>query len=773
MKINEYAIRRYGPLHDTGKIELSDFNLIYGYNEDGKTLTIDALVKLLLGKASKERDFSAIQRVDEMPDGYVVISDRDDRQYKLPDHGSLTSVVNISAGDCGNIFIIRNSDLSIVNEQMVYTGITERLTGLRTRYINDVMSSLRSLGKLTPTGMFVNTGDERLKTRIDDANSLIELIEELKAECQSKDIVRIEERIVEITNLIKSISIQINAYNEARMRDKYEKGAGSLGKLLHARNAYNSIDKVNEADLQRWRDNKKEIERLSEEREELTRKLQESRDDLKDITDGVRESEVEWNRFEERKRQLNETIRPLIKQHEERLSIAPRFETRRKFFSIAGLFTGILFGISMIGMLLMPDNFLYISAVLFLLLIISGSLYYLSIRKLSEVSIDFQRLHSAAARYSWDADSLPRILEKIESFEDERRRTIDRLQDRRRHMQNLQDRIDEISQKTIPDVDRRIQSRKQEIDAIRNTSGEDTLQSYREKLQQKTEFNNVMQTQAALLKRDFGKQSENVNGNISYWQREIQELAQYKNKATGIVYDERQLRRFENENRDLTGELEALHKQRSGIQAQMNDVERKANRLLQTGDEYVYCKTLHDLTVIQSMLKEFAQHHETSRDTVLAAIVIFLSILEDEQKKVGTLFGADRPVSEYYHLITGGRYTEVVYNQTQGLIEVVSSNGVRLSADKLSGGAYDQLYFAIRLALGEELLQGDKGFFILDDPFIKSDLQRLGEQMKMLRHISERGWQILYFSAKAEVLEELASDINEKRIQLIDYRRLT
>lgn len=773
MKINEFAIRRYGPLRDTGKIILSDFNLIYGNNEDGKTLTIDALVKLLLGKASKERDFTAIQRVDEMPDGYIVLTDSDDRQYKLPDHGLLSSVVNISAGDCSNIFIIRNSDLSILSEHSVYTGITERLTGLRTRYINDVVNNLRTLGKITPTGLFVNTGDERLKTRIDEAKTLIESIEEFKAECESKNIAGIEAGIVNTTNRLKSVTVQINAYNEARLREKFEKGAESLGKLINACNAYTSVEKVNETDLQRWRDCENEIERLSEKREESARILQESRDDLNEITEEVKESEVNWNHFEERKRQLDETIRPLIKQHEERLSTVPRFETRRKFFSIAGLLTGALFGISMIGMLILPESFLYITVGLFLLLILSGSLYYLSIRKLSEVSVDFQRLNRAAARYNWDADSLPRILEKLESFEDERRRKFDRLQERRRHMQNLRERVDEISQKTIPEIDHRLQSRKQEIDAIRNTSGEDTLQSYREKLKMKSAYNNDMQTQSELLKRDFGEQSKNINDNISFWQIEIRELAPYKEKAADLVYDERQLRRLESEHRELTSELDTYKKQRSGIQSRMNDIERKANRILQTGEEYIYCKTLHDLTVIQSLLKEFVQHYETLRDAALAAIEVFSAILEDEQKKVGTLFGAGRPVSKYYHHITGGRYTEVGYNQAQGVIEVLSSNGARLPASKLSGGAYDQLYFAIRLALGEELLQGDKGFFILDDPFIKSDIHRLGEQMKMLRDVSGRGWQIIYFSAKSEVLDELTNDINENRIQLIDYRRPT
>ncbi|MCK4446656.1 MAG: AAA family ATPase, partial [Candidatus Marinimicrobia bacterium] len=71
MKIKEFSIRRYGPLPDSGRISLQNFNLFFGNNEDGKTLTIDALVKLLLGKYIK--DFEHINRVDETPDGHVII----------------------------------------------------------------------------------------------------------------------------------------------------------------------------------------------------------------------------------------------------------------------------------------------------------------------------------------------------------------------------------------------------------------------------------------------------------------------------------------------------------------------------------------------------------------------------------------------------------------------------------------------------------------------------------------------------------------------------
>ncbi|UCC96181.1 MAG: hypothetical protein JSW40_05410, partial [Candidatus Omnitrophota bacterium] len=74
MKLKEFSIMRYGPLPSTGRGSLRNFNLFWGKNEDGKTLTIDALVKLLLGRNIKDFDRS-IDRVEEEPEGYVIIED--------------------------------------------------------------------------------------------------------------------------------------------------------------------------------------------------------------------------------------------------------------------------------------------------------------------------------------------------------------------------------------------------------------------------------------------------------------------------------------------------------------------------------------------------------------------------------------------------------------------------------------------------------------------------------------------------------------------------
>lgn len=114
IKIKEFSIIRYGPLPNIGRIWLGSFNLFFGRNEDGKTLTIDALVKLLLGR--NIRDFEHIDRVGENPEGYVIIEDDKGKEIKLPEKGNLTKVAGLTASECRNIFVIRNSDLTIARE---------------------------------------------------------------------------------------------------------------------------------------------------------------------------------------------------------------------------------------------------------------------------------------------------------------------------------------------------------------------------------------------------------------------------------------------------------------------------------------------------------------------------------------------------------------------------------------------------------------------------------------------------------------------------------
>jgi len=235
MRINEFSIRRYGPLPDTGRVLLGNFSLLFGKNEDGKTLTIDALVKLLLRRGRVL--FERIKRVDEEPEGYLVMEDDEGKEVKLPEKGDLMDIMDLTPQECRNIFIIRNSDLSIASEAEFYRNVTDRLTGLRTGEILSVRSQLQELGKLTRadgTASLRDWAGEKLKTKTRRANRLIEDIAELDKKVKEEELDRLEEALLKIREKASEIRRKIKTLEEARKREKYEEGDRAYQALISA-----------------------------------------------------------------------------------------------------------------------------------------------------------------------------------------------------------------------------------------------------------------------------------------------------------------------------------------------------------------------------------------------------------------------------------------------------------------------------------------------------------------------------------------------------------
>ncbi len=203
------------------------------------------------------------------------------------------------------------------------------------------------------------------------------------------------------------------------------------------------------------------------------------------------------------------------------------------------------------------------------------------------------------------------------------------------------------------------------------------------------------------------------------------------------------------------------------LRDRLSEFERLTYEATLPEEQIFQCRSLNDLQYLQQQLKTFIDGVENRQHTVRSAIEIFEEIEQTERQKVSGLFGEESATSHFYREITEGLYANVHYDAGNGGIRVQRSDGKLLQPDWLSSGAYDQLYFAIRLALGEKLLHTEKGFFILDDPFLKSDSERLKRQLQTLLEISQRGWQIIYFSAKDEVKNALLPYINNNQAVML------
>ena len=758
MKIKEFSIIRYGPLPNTGKILLHNFNLFWGKNEDGKTLTIDALVKLLLGR--NVRDFERIDRVEENPEGYIIIKNDKGKEIKLPERGDLTKIADLTPSECRNIFVIRNSDLSIARESEFYTNVTDHLTGLRTEEISKIKEILREMGKITPTGMFRDIKDEKLKTRVENANKLIKEIKSLSSKIKERRFDELEEKSVRLEEEIKRVEQELKSLEDARKREKYEKGKKALDNLKEALEKLKDLDIYNEKDEQLWRDSEKDIKRYSEEREKLLAELKEKKKELKEVREELKEVEREFQVLDKRKRKIDDEVKPELKNYEREVGEVKSKETKNKFYTVAAIASAILLSISILGLAINPLPIFYGLVVFFLMsTIIFGGLRFTFTQKRAHLNTVFEGIKLTCSRFELDGKDAKEIYSKIQKFEEEYEKKTSELQEIRRKKENLEGEIKKLQEERIPKEEKKIKDAEKKINEIKEKSGEKSMEEYIKKLESKRKLERKIGEQKNVLKTLFGEKSKELERNISYWDEEVGKLEEYKDKAKYVkYYSETTASKLEKKKQELEQELETLKENMKSIQKEMEEVERKANEILRLEEEYLHCKTLVDLEAIKDKLQRFIDENERNKDDVLKLIEIFEEIEAEEKEKVSELFGKESPISRYFNEITDGLYEKVTFNQEIGKIEVKRKDGVILEAEKLSGGAYDQLYLSIRLALGEKLLKGKKGFFIMDDPFIKADPDRLRRQIEILKKICKLGWQVIFFSAKGEIKEILEED---------------
>jgi len=175
---------------------------------------------------------------------------------------------------------------------------------------------------------------------------------------------------------------------------------------------------------------------------------------------------------------------------------------------------------------------------------------------------------------------------------------------------------------------------------------------------------------------------------------------------------------------------------------------------------------LDSLNQLLTPLEELMIQIELDAETAIKAISFFEELESEEEAKIEELFSKESPASELYSEITSHRYNNVRYDTSKKKVLVERENGDTFLVKKLSKGARDQLYLAIRVALGQKILEGSTGFFIMDDALLAADENRLRIQTELIRQLSEKGWQIIYFTMKREALDAISGITENKPIML-------
>jgi len=761
MKIREFAIQRYGPLRETGRLRLENFNLFAGENEDGKTLTIEALIKLLFQRKSG-KNFPGINRVPENPEGFIVLELSEAGELKIPEEGSLSDLAGISPVDFRNLFVIRNSNLSIENEEGFYSDLTERLTGLRIRRINQIRQKLLSLAQLTGNLAIADTQEtHKLKSRLNQAAALRDQCAELLETADRNGYGELETRIVQLQEEIEHHRKELQDQENARLRDKYRQGTELLHTLQDVTGKIQELGNVNDDDLRAWVVAEEKLLSLEHDHAKETNRVKEFKTELAEKTRLKDELTGKANLLQRKIERVSQKTEDQIDEYQRLTANLAASQSWRKglIIGMGGLLALTI--IAFTGLIWRPLPYLPLitAALCFLLLsALSYSMVKIFLPRALLKKIERRVINTAAGEGFNNGGSVLEVAAALQQMRDERQKIDERTGQIAIRIDSLNDQIKSQEQQRIPAIAADISTVKTEIQKLKEKHGVNSTEEYSRLLASRKAFERQLAESRAALQSLF--KPPRGGDALEFWERQVRELEPYSQIGDEIRFEEQKSENIRRELQTLEEELQNCRRNMREYQESLKEIERKAAQILAPESETVpiFCQNREDLKNILQKLTDFITEVNQRQEDIRMAFRIFGSIEEEESAKISALFGKNSTAARYFRQFTGGMYTDISFTREEG-IRVTHREGIRLEPGQLSGGTYDQLYLAIRLALGEKLLGPEKGFLILDDPFLKADTQRLQAQLEMLREIARAGWQILYFTAKEEVKRALQEAI--------------
>ena len=194
--------------------------------------------------------------------------------------------------------------------------------------------------------------------------------------------------------------------------------------------------------------------------------------------------------------------------------------------------------------------------------------------------------------------------------------------------------------------------------------------------------------------------------------------------------------------RDLDAEISKLRQEELDSVARIKEIEGKLSYVFSGGRSPADAET-----EIQQIDLEIAKQEKNLRAVELA-ILTFGEVYYKRKSDFTPLI--NEKVNSYMDILTGGKYQDVRVSEEYKM-RVAPDKKALYPAEYLSNGNYEQIYFALRLALGS--LIGNKGEpLFLDDFLIAYDDVRALRAMKLLKSMSNER-QILLFTCHSRDVE--------------------
>ena len=758
-------IDRYGPLRGCRPPCEDGITVVAGPNESGKTLYLEGLLQLLEPDVADLMDPGP--RVEETPVGRVVVDDGTDR-HALGDGTALSDVSRIDPAHLRNLFVVRDSDLALPEGPEYYTTLVEHLGDIHTTEIASVREELVSEGRLTPRNLDLanrsyDTKDVRdgAETLADDIEAYLESVEERGVDETVRERLRARK---ELASVESRLATQRTAEEVADLEDASER----FDEYVAATDAVEELARFDRGTLERLRGVAQDLEHARDDIEEKGSRLAATREEATRQRERLAEARRGHAELQQRAGDVDDVEAALGRYRDAATDgggagSESRLAQRRRA-TVAGLVgAGAATGGGVVA-----GSLAAILLGVCLLLVAAGAWY--AHHRLAGRVDDAERRRRALLQQARDAgfevETPEDVAPRVREYRDE-------LEGAERRVRTLEARLDGVADR-IEELETDLEAARSEAgrleEGLANTldrHGVDSIEAYETRLEEKEERQRERSNAEPVLERALGAPGgDDPAAKVDHWESALEEWAAELGgtDVDAEQYDEDELERLETRRAELEARLADLEGDLEEYTGTLEEFRRRAEELSPPPfvdvDPSLDARTDEGLADLAGDLRDLVAAVERNAEVSRRAVRLFDDIRADEERKVATLFDPDGPASEALAHLTGGRYTAVDYDPDAASLAVTGEDGRRLEPRRLSRGTQDQLYLAARLSLARQLLGGDPGFLLLDDPFLSADRTRLRNGFETLRGLTDDGWQVVYLTAKPEVHEEMAEQFD-------------
>ncbi len=798
--ISDINVWSYGPLTDINFDGLEpNLVLMYGPNESGKTLLLEAILKSLL-KLSK--DFSQDDRVEEDPNSKIVLKKKfeDDLElYNFPENKKkLDKIMEIELKNqpfdkiFRNTFVIRNSDLGLIEEKGYFSTISNIMMGWDYEDLENIKNNIREKGRLTdeststrPT--LINVKSKKIKNLRKSAEGLSKEIMEYIKKSKEEKYEEYEIKILAAKKSIADYKKRLKYLEIVDGKSKFIKVKNFLDEYTNVYKKFEQLREFNEGAENQLKSYNENIEALKNRIEEVEKEKLTNKGDLSQTEQNKAKLELKFNNLIQIKTE-KEILKKNLEDWKSRSVDIKQVQNLNKYIrwsTILAILTLATLPGSIISLILdsnIPGFAFMITAVIFAIMAIFYISKYYSLLN-SQKSLITILSHSDEIKIDSSIDiennkyyenlinesSISTIKYWLEKIEENLNNFFNEIDDLKEKIVANESNIDlligriEKNQKNINEYTIDLNSIQSEKTSFFIKLGIKNDDEFIKKFKDRLDFANSLERTKSLLQQFFGDDTNT----IKEWQEGIQRKYEKFKDADVETYD--LLTGVHNEQKEIQKKItddlpKVIEEWSNKLEQHRNNLRLLSNKAISLNlkdfdivEEDLEINSANQLEVLLQNVSELISLIDNDKELARMALEILEEIEKEEEERIIELFRSGE-ISNLFKKITNGKYIDVQFNQDfdknkENYISIKNTEGIQQYSNLLSLGTWDQLYFSIRFALAQKLLKENTGFFIFDDAFITSDTDRLRNQFNILKEFARNKWQIIYFSNKREILE--------------------